>query len=173
MCHCHLVTVPHCARKVLPWIYQTARRQKHWWSPTRETPSIKNSKGNAGISTPFPLALFDQVHIFSGVKKTISKLFPSSPHGQVPLRVARSMSIPCASSYPGLQRSHNTGFVVSSNSCPQHCIKLQQPVVASPCLHRLQRECSDQLSFTFAEFDRRLFSSRRGDLVPTMLASQP
>ena len=82
--------------------------------------------------------------------------FRSSPLGQVSPLVARSMVAGrtlktrhfssyelslCAGSYPALQRSHNTGSVVSSHSSP--------PFTGS-------RECSDQLSFATAECDLRL-----------------
>ena len=53
--------------------------------------------------------------------------------------------------------------------------KLQLPVPLLSQAHAFtgSRECSDQLSLTTAECDRRLFSARRGDRVPTKFASQP
>ena len=53
--------------------------------------------------------------------------------------------------------------------------KLQQPIPLLSQTHTFTSSgrCSNQLSFTMAECDRRLFSARRGDRVPIKFASQP
>ena len=132
-----------------------------------------------------PLDLFDQVHICSGpdlvsnpslerwtefgldciyVQQSASIFLVSTwtsltsvPRSMVATRtlpcryVSSYESIPCARSYPALQRNHSTSRLLGTAS------KLQQPVPLLSQAHTFtgSRECSNQLSFTTAQCDRR------------------
>ena len=150
-----------------------------------------------------PLDLFDPVQICSGLDSTSNPRLESSIEcGVDRISVTRSASVSLVTTWTSLtsgralhccrKNAFNSMRLVlrvgplrvivpsAAESCRVTRLlgiayKLQQPVPLLSHAHAFtgSRERSDQLSFATAQCDRRLFSARRGDRVPTKFAWQP